>query len=206
MAEGAKDRSIHRWVSVLVRMPLEQREELKTRARAEGCSVQALILRAVFGLSEGQDRLPGPYSSSHDLDEGHTDNLPSDHSSPRSEEIPTRVPAKGGRPYRAGVPRRRISVSLPRTICETAAAKAKELGIPFSDVLAVYLYLGLDLPIPAYLSKGFEPTAFDKERHNVAEAHAMLAERYPEWARSEELFLAQCGLSAPDQSCRVETA
>jgi energy-coupling factor transporter transmembrane protein EcfT len=64
--------------------------------------------------------------------------------------------ASRGRPFKAGVPRRRTTLSLPVPLAQFCFDKADELGMPISDVFALYACLGSGLPVPDYITKALE--------------------------------------------------
>jgi len=55
MAADNANRSTERSVAVMCRMSATERDELKRRAHAAGCSVQTYIFRMVFDLTDVQD-------------------------------------------------------------------------------------------------------------------------------------------------------
>lgn len=59
MAADNANRSTERSVGVMCRMSPAEREELKHRAYAAGCTVQTYIIRMVFGRTDVQDLSPG---------------------------------------------------------------------------------------------------------------------------------------------------
>jgi len=59
MAADNANRSTERSVGVMCRMSPAEREELKHRAYAAGCTVQTYIIRMVFGRTDVQDLPPG---------------------------------------------------------------------------------------------------------------------------------------------------
>ena len=61
MAADNAYRSTPRSAGVICRMTSEEREELKLRAKAAGCSVQTYIIRMVLDRPDAQDLPPGPH-------------------------------------------------------------------------------------------------------------------------------------------------
>lgn len=55
MAADNANRSNERSVAVMCRMSATERDELKRRAHAAGCSVQTYVFRMIFGRTEVQD-------------------------------------------------------------------------------------------------------------------------------------------------------
>ena len=67
----------------------------------------------------------------------------------------------GGRPYKAGAPRKRTATSLPWPLAQHCAAQSRKLGIPLSDVIAMLCSLGAGFEVQDYIAKQIE----DNEKH-----------------------------------------
>lgn len=83
----------------------------------------------------------------------------------------TQLPAGrlGGRPYKGGAPRKRTATSLPAPLAQLCMDRSVALGIPLSDVIAMFCSLGAGMPIPEYIAKQLE-------RHEHADTQSPLLE------------------------------
>jgi hypothetical protein len=75
----------------------------------------------------------------------------------------------GGRPYKGGAPRKRTATSLPGPLAQLCMDRSVELGIPLSDVIAMYCALGAGMPVPEYIAKQLE-------RHELTDTQSPLLE------------------------------